>query len=99
MRVVSPRAIRPRLLLLLSLLAAGCGDPRKPVYPVEGTVLVDGKPAARAIVTFQPVGDNSPTAVRPVGHVDEKGKFTLTSYRQDDGAPEGEYAVTVTWYL
>jgi hypothetical protein len=83
----------------MALLAVGCGGGRKPVYPVEGQVFVDGKAAARAVVTFHPVGDTGTTAVLPVGHADETGKFTLTSYRENDGAPEGEYDVTVTWHL
>ena len=37
--------------------------------------------------------------VRPVGQVDKNGYFTLTSYANGDGAPEGEYQVTVVWYL
>ena len=101
MRVFPPRGFRPRLLILLACMspfALGCGDGRKPVFPVEGQVLVDGKPAARAVVTLHPVGDTSPTAIHPVGHVDDSGKFTLTSYREADGAPEGDYAATVTWF-
>jgi hypothetical protein len=85
-------------MLPLALFAAGCGKDRQPVYPVEGQLLVDGKPAARAVVTFHPVDDATAGAVRPVGHVDDSGRFTLTSYKEGDGAPPGDYAVTVTWY-
>src|SRR5260370_12538194 len=87
------------LLLISALFSAGCNTGRKPVYPVEGRVLVNGKAAPRAIVTFNPVGDTSATAVRPVGHADETGKFTLTTYTEADGAPAGDYDVTLTWYL
>jgi hypothetical protein len=31
--------------------------------------------------------------------VDEQGNFRLTTFREGDGAPAGEYRVTVVWYL
>jgi hypothetical protein len=89
--------------MLLCLALLGCpacaANGRKPVYPVRGRVLVEGKPATQAMVTFHPVGEGGPEAVHPVGHVDEQGYFTLTSYVTGDGAPEGEYRVAVVWYL
>jgi hypothetical protein len=30
---------------------------------------------------------------------DEQGRFTLTTFRQGDGAPAGDYVVTVQWFL
>lgn len=91
-------AFAPIVLTLVAFCPA-CSSNRKPVYPVRGQVLVKGKPAARAQIMFHPANDNSPDAVHPVGHVDEQGGFTLTSYKQGDGAPEGEYRVTVQWFL
>src|SRR4051794_24262711 len=74
----------------------GCAGKRKPVTPVQGQLTVDGTPAAQAVVVFHPVegGDD----VRPTGTVDDQGNFKLTTYAPDDGAPEGEYLVSVTWY-
>jgi hypothetical protein len=34
---------------------------------------------------------------KPVGRVAEDGEFRLTTYREEDGAPSGEYAVTILW--
>jgi hypothetical protein len=83
---------------LLSL--AGCGQDAGPqAYPVHGQVFYNGRPVANAQVTFHPVGDAGRTAVRPVGKVDVDGRFTLTSFKHGDGAPAGEYRVTVVWYL
>jgi hypothetical protein len=81
------------------LFALGCGgSSRKAVHPVRGRVLVDGQPAAEALVTFHPVraGKDQP---RAVGNVDAQGNFSLTTYAQGDGAPEGEYQVTIHWFL
>ncbi len=92
--------LRGVCLLLVSVCLTGCSrDGRPPVYPVQGRVSFRGKPTANAMVTFHPVNDKHPGAVRPVGHVDDQGNFTLTSYATGDGAPEGEYRVTVVWYL
>jgi hypothetical protein len=75
---------------------AGCSDSgRVPVFPVQGQVLFDGKPATGAHVVFHPVGKSGGGALRPAGQVDHDGKFTLTTFQSGDGAPEGEYAVTV----
>ncbi len=34
---------------------------------------------------------------KPMATVDEEGRFTLSTYRKDDGAPAGEYAVSIVW--
>jgi len=93
---------RIRLALLacavLGLFAGGCSRGRNKVYPVEGKVVLAGKPVARAQVIFHPEDPAAAGAIRPVGQVDDQGNFTLTSYRAGDGAPEGQYRVAVIWY-
>jgi hypothetical protein len=82
----------------LTALLFSCGTGRQPVYPVHGRVLDDNdQPAAGAVVMFHPVGPADPNAKPIVGRVDETGAFRLTTYTQGDGAPTGEYAVTVFW--
>jgi len=79
---------------------AGCGgEPANGVYPVRGQVLYRGRPVANAQITFHPVSATGKDGVRPVGRVDEQGQFTLTTFKRGDGAPPGEYRVTVIWYL
>jgi hypothetical protein len=85
--------------LALAALCTGCGAAHKPVYPVHGEVRVDGRPPVHALVTFHPVADDGKDAIHPTGSVDDQGHFTLTSYASGDGAPEGEYRVTVAWFL
>jgi len=84
-------------LLALALLCSACSSGRKPVYPVKGQLLVNGKPAANAQILFHPT-EGAPDELRPAGHTDDEGYFTLTSYVNGDGAPEGSYNVTVTWF-
>ena len=83
----------------LAVMCCSCGAGRKPVYPVQGEVRVNGKAPAHAQIGFFPVKDAGPDVVHPVGQVDDQGRFTLTSYAKGDGAPEGEYRVTVAWFL
>ncbi|HVK15527.1 MAG TPA: hypothetical protein VM533_01175 [Fimbriiglobus sp.] len=77
--------------------AAGCsrGD-GEATYPVAGTVRVNGKPAASALVVFHPIAGLSGTA-RPTGRVEADGTFALTTREGADGAPAGEYRVTIVW--
>lgn len=74
---------------------AGCsksGEARKPTFAVIGKVLDGTKPVANATVVFHPVGD---AALKPRGKTDANGEFKLTTYDGDDGAPAGQYQVTV----
>jgi hypothetical protein len=56
-------------------------------------------PPAGALVVFHPVSADREKQVggKPFAKVKEDGTFTLTTYTEDDGAPEGEYGVTVDW--
>lgn len=75
----------------LALLAplAGCGG--SSAIPVQGTVTLDGKPIAEAVVTFAPQAEGEPAS----GVTDADGKFTLKRREANDGVPVGAYAVTV----
>ncbi len=87
-----------RLLALAAVFAAGCAPARpepRPTHPVSGRVLVNGKAAAGAPVTFLSTGGM--TGNPPTGTVRDDGGFRLSTYQAHDGAPEGEYVVTVVW--
>jgi hypothetical protein len=90
------RAIAALALAALTLALPACGKGRKACYPVRGCILVDGKPAPDAIVMFHPAFDD-PDRVMPIGQAGADGNFALSSYVQGDGAPVGEYIVTVEW--
>ena len=82
--------------LACCVLAAGCGggSSNPATAPVTGTVQLNGQAVEGATVTF--VGEASP---RPAtGITDAQGKFTLTSFKPNDGAPPGEYSITITKY-
>jgi hypothetical protein len=82
-------------MAIMAVLASSCSrNARKPVFPVRGQVLINDKPAAGATVFFYPV-ETDPDAIAPYGVTDESGHFTLTTYLTFDGAPAGEYVVTI----
>jgi hypothetical protein len=86
------------MLLLVAL--QGCSGGVR-FAPVTGKVTLDGKPVAKAVVTFNPLpqpgsdiaGDSAS------GTTDENGQYTLKSYVQGDwkdGAQVGKHKVTIS---
>jgi hypothetical protein len=71
---------------------------RVPVVPVEGELSFDGQPIPGALIVFHPTDAALVDKVPPPrATVREDGTFKLTTYTADDGAPVGEYKVTVEW--
>ncbi len=89
---MKPRIARREFVLLLILIFSGCSSKGKPVE-VEGIVLLDNEPVPEATVLFIPEGGTGQPAH---GMTDENGRFQLTTFKENDGAPPGNYAVTVT---
>lgn len=71
-------------------------DPLKvSVYPVTGKVLLDGTAPEGANVVLFPL--DKAITVRPKGFVGPDGNFQLTTYLPSDGAPRGDYKLTIEW--
>jgi hypothetical protein len=96
---------RPALALLVAFviasasLSAGCGKADTnclPVFPVKGQVQFEGRATPGALVVLHPARVDSQTP-RPRGKVDKDGAFALSTYSANDGAPTGDYTVTVEW--
>lgn len=89
------------LAAVFGLSASGCSRPsRLELHPATGQVLQNGKPAAGARVTLHPVEsiiDEQAKALRPSGVADASGNYSLSTYVPEDGAPPGEWTVTVVW--
>ena len=87
------------IIALVAIVGCSSESGRVPVHPTKGTVTAaDGTPAEGALVFLNPVAPNGgPT--RPNGRVAADGSFVITSYKTGDGAPAGEYAVTIVWPL
>lgn len=67
--------------------------------PIRGTVSYNGKApvGAYVILTRIPLDQNAWDTVVPKGRVEEDGSFQVQCFEENDGAPAGEYAVTVAW--
>jgi hypothetical protein len=87
------------MVLTVAVLVVSCGgDGTHKVYPVKGKVLVDGSPAKDCMVLLnRTFDDTSEKKVAPYGLTDDNGEFQVSSYVTGDGAPEGEYVITIEW--
>jgi hypothetical protein len=94
--------IRRSMPILLVLLAPGCAPPESDeprldfntvkLVPASGVVTLDGKPLAKAVVSFMP--KNGPL---PTGETDENGHFEMIFGHP--GVPVGEYIVAVSYFV
>ena len=83
---------------LVGCSGSSSGEARKPVFPVNGQILVNDRPAAGAFVILIPKAETAETrGIRPHATCDKDGRFQLTTYGENDGAPVGEYFVSVMW--
>jgi hypothetical protein len=76
------------LAFVAVLGGAGCGK----TVGIKGKVTLDGQPVEGASVQFVPIGEGQPA----FGTTDASGVFTLSTFKQGDGALKGEYKVTVS---
>lgn len=81
----------------LSIVVSGCPSGNKaPVcYPVRGSVALKGKPLAESIVVLHRIGGDVEGNQKPMAIAKPDGTFELTTHHSGDGAPPGEYAITV----
>jgi hypothetical protein len=91
------RGVAARVGLVLLSMFAGCRDGRQATYPVSGQVTIEGKPAAGADLRFYETRGGTPSLSRPYATTDAEGRFVVSTYGMHDGAPPGEYRVTVSW--
>lgn len=86
---------------MLSLTLAGCAEAkpdRAAVFPAKGTITLKGEPTHGAILALHPKTPLPAGVPSPRANVGKDGSFAVSTYDSGDGAPEGEYVVTVTWY-
>lgn len=93
--------VRSAIVLAFFAATTGCGGPaRLELHRAKGTVMQAGRPATGATVTLHPgpsITDERTKTLRPNGIVDEAGSYILSTYVPDDGAPAGDWIVTVVW--
>jgi hypothetical protein len=87
---------------LFMLLLSGCGSslvdpPVIPVAPVTGSIKFGRDVPTGARVLLIPVS-RSESGITSSGVVKADGKFAVSTYGQEDGAPPGDYVVLVQWF-
>jgi hypothetical protein len=83
-------------VVVAAALALGCGRSGK-LAPVSGSVTLDGKPLAGALVSFQPVASQGTVAgIGSYGTTDAAGKYSLRTTDTDStGAVLGNHRVEI----
>jgi hypothetical protein len=67
---------------------------RRPTYPVQAKVTLDGKPIPGAFVVFRGTGTER-RQPRADGTVEADGSLRMSTYTAFDGVPAGEFGMTV----
>jgi len=96
-RTIMENALPPKtpdplawLCLVVAMTLAGCGGSR--TSPVEGTVLLEGKPVAGASIQFIAQGKGRDAT----GQTDASGQFTMSTFKPRDGVLPGTYKVVIS---
>lgn len=84
-------------LLLLAMVATGCGDSGTDLVKVSGKIAYQGSPLSQGTIHLGPVEGSEST--RPgVGNIDANGHYTIRSVPGRDGIAPGTYQVTIQSY-
>ena len=88
------RFSRVALVLFASLGLTGCGSSTAaPTAAVSGKVTdASGAPVKEAMVSLSAAGKG----YGPSGRTGDDGSYQLSTFEENDGAPPGDYTVTVT---
>jgi hypothetical protein len=88
---------------LLAVVVGGCSAKTStpspvPTFPVAGKVTLKGQPVANARIRLHAIAGSSavPIQAMPRGMSGEDGSFSLSTFKTNDGAPEGDYLVTIS---
>ncbi|MCA9174974.1 MAG: hypothetical protein KDB14_10880 [Planctomycetales bacterium] len=86
-------------IIVLVVSSVGCeAEHAIATFPVSGTVSINGEAPVGAIVGLHPSdGDFDEIGSRPAGQVGSDGTFKVSTFGIQDGAPAGNYRVTVFW--
>ena len=88
-------------LLIFLMLMSGCGKDKIviPTHQVSGRVLYNNVGAEGVTVYLGPIDAPGVPDIpsNPHGITDKQGRFTISTYGEDDGAPIGKYQMMMIW--
>ncbi len=93
-------SVRTLLSIVLLCTATGCGKSgwQASTYPVSGVIKINGESPEKAVLIFHSTaGPVDRRHSEPWAIVESDGSFEISTYKDGDGAPKGEYAVTLYW--
>jgi hypothetical protein len=70
----------------------GCGGAKSPMGKVSGKVTYKGQPVTKGVINFLPEDKEERAAAGTIG---ADGRYTLTTYKQGDGAALGRHQVSI----
>ena len=84
-------------VVLACAAIAGCSSEPEhtPVFKTTGKVVFQNAPVAGAFLVLHPKGPVNPEDPKPNAYVKEDGTFATTTFVNADGAPAGDYVVTI----
>ena len=97
---VSRRLMLAAMVLMSAIACQGCGgeDWHAETYPAHGRITINGQPPAGAVIELHATGHRPDERnSRPWAVVQEDGTYVLSTYETGDGAPAGQYALTLRW--
>jgi hypothetical protein len=88
---------KPLLWALIGCLCiAGCSrQSRLTTYPVRGKVTYRTQPVAEAMLVLHPAVPFPAGTPQPIAYANAHGEFEFTTFESGDGAPQGQYVITV----
>jgi hypothetical protein len=92
-----PQKIAPLLALVLCL-GAGCSQPEYEIAPVEGVVMIKGKPGHKINLQFVPDIDKGAKGPSSFAQTDAEGKFTLQLQSVGQDVAKSKPGAVVGWH-
>jgi hypothetical protein len=86
---------------MVLVILVGCSQEKLPIptQQISGRVLYDNKAAEGVAVYLGPI--QAPTIpdipANPHGVTDKNGRFSISTYGENDGAPKGKYQLMMMW--
>ena len=86
---------------MVLLILVGCSQEKLPIptQQISGRVLYDNKAAEGVAIYLGPI--QAPTIpdipANPHGVTDKDGRFSISTYGENDGAPKGKYQLLMMW--
>jgi hypothetical protein len=87
--------IVPALAALALALLTGCGGGAG-AYPVRGQLLYEDGQPIKELESFDVTFTSEQLGISAIGTIGPDGAFRLTTTRQNDGAPPGQYQVFIS---